>query len=635
MLPVLAYTFLITDENDFLISTLEDDSFDFENAIGGQCRVYGLSFSGSVLLFPGDNIFQVDELASGCFDLTDNYIQLTRSAVNGGIISTVEGDTIVYTCPADGVADIVELFTTGVVSGAQYQYIVTDDQNSILGFIDGNSFNFDVAGFGTCRVYGASFTGDFTASPGADVTTDMISDACFELSSNYVTVVRDQPAGGTVSADGQSEVLVCLGTGDESVTFDNDSSSEAQYAYVVTDTANVILAISTSPTIDFAGAGEGLCRVWGLSYTGNLSAVVGDTASVATLATSCFELSSEFVTVIRSVELDGGMVTNLLGETIVFTCPGDDNSDLVAVETTSTSSADYAFFITDENNIVLAPDIDGNVIDFNPADPGVCRVWGISYTGNLTLAAGQDATEAMLSSECFVLSDNFITVIRDMPDGATVSTSNGDTSVTIVVGDNIPDIISFTNTSTSNSLYNYVITDEENVIIALPAGNTQDFEGSGLGTCRVWGLSYTGEVTAMIGEDADTLLLSDDCFDLSDNFIEVIRVESLQDDEDPELLVEEAATHQALEALTAVNLSPNPAANVLQVQYELEVVKSATSEIQIMSASGAIVAQEQVAAAAGLNTVELDVSALPQGLYIVRLQHGEEYELVKFIKGLF
>ena len=312
------FTYLITDEMDFIISPLDQDSFDFDNIMIDSCRIYGLSYTGGLQLSLGANISQLEDLVTGCYDLSDNFLQINHIRVNGGSISTVAGDTTVYTCPGDGVADVVELFTTGVAAGADYQYIVTDEDDEILGFIEDSSFDFEGAGFGICRIYGASYTGNFTAEAGTNVNTSAVSDACFELSDNYITIFRDTPEAGNVSADGQSSVLVCLGTGDESVTFDNSSSSNAQYIYLVTDENNVILATSESATIDFAGAGTGVCRVWGLSLTGQLTVEAGDTLTGMGLASSCFELSFSFVEVIRSVELDGGTVSNILGNHRIY-----------------------------------------------------------------------------------------------------------------------------------------------------------------------------------------------------------------------------------------------------------------------------------------------------------------------------
>ncbi|MDP5170897.1 MAG: T9SS type A sorting domain-containing protein, partial [Bacteroidia bacterium] len=57
----------------------------------------------------------------------------------------------------------------------------------------------------------------------------------------------------------------------------------------------------------------------------------------------------------------------------------------------------------------------------------------------------------------------------------------------------------------------------------LPPGNMVDFEGAGVGACLVWGLSYTGNILVSVGDNALTSQLSDDCFELSSNFITVER----------------------------------------------------------------------------------------------------------------
>ena len=624
------YTYLITDENDFFISSLTNDNFDFENAVPGNCRVYGLAHTGDLLLFPGDNIFQVPELTNGCYDLTDNYIELNRIGVNGGQITTIAGDTLVYTCPGDGVADLIEFFTTGVVLGAEYQYVITDENDEILGFIPEDSFDFETAGNGICHVWGVSYTGTFAALPGQIVTAIELSDQCYELSQNFITVVRDQPEGGIVTADGASDIRVCIGTGDESVSFETTSASNAAYVYLVTDEDNTILAISESNVIDFSGADEGVCRVWGLSYTGDLLAQPGDDAAAVELATNCFELSSEFVRVERSVELDGGEISNLIGEITVYTCPNDGISDLVAVATTSMSTANYDFIVTDENNNILAPDIDGNVIDFDAALPGTCRIWGVSYTGNLTAQFGENAAESALSDDCYVLSDNFITVIRAVPDGGTVATDSNETSVTVIVGDGEPDVINFTNAGASNSPYQYVITDEDNVIIGLANGDSQDFEGADTGVCRVWGLAYTGNITAMVGDTASAVALTDDCFDLSDNFIEVNRVSAF-DGENPENLVP-STPEAARVSITSVQLAPNPASDLLNISFDVEVVKNSRSQLSILSNTGTLIQQEQVPTVEGNNIYEVNIANLPQGIYYLQLRNGDDYQYKKFIK---
>jgi hypothetical protein len=110
-----------------------------------------------------------------------------------------------------------------------------------------------------------------------------------------------------------------------------------------------------------------------------------------------------------------------------------------------------------------------------------------------------------------------------VPDGGTVSTVDGDTAVYTCAGDGVNDELMFAHVTGSNSKYAYVVTDLAGNILGLPPGNTVNFEPAGPGVCLVWGLSFTGNITASMGDNALAVALSDDCFDLSDNYVKVVR----------------------------------------------------------------------------------------------------------------
>ncbi|MCB0554104.1 MAG: hypothetical protein KDD02_11175, partial [Phaeodactylibacter sp.] len=104
---------------------------------------------------------------------------------------------------------------------------------------------------------------------------------------------------------------------------------------------------------------------------------------------------------------------------------------------------------------------------------------------------GDDAAAVALSDDCFDLSDNYITVVRVVPDGGMVSRPNGATEVYVCPGDGNPDIVRADSSGTAG-LYTYVITDENNIILSLPTGDSFDFDDAPAGICRIWGLAYTG-----------------------------------------------------------------------------------------------------------------------------------------------
>ncbi|MEM1323868.1 MAG: hypothetical protein AAGG75_26650, partial [Bacteroidota bacterium] len=490
--PNLSYWYIITDDNDNILefaNSANTSTLDLSAAPPGVCRIWGWSYRGLPNPVVGENISTLTD--DDCEAISDNFITVNRTdpAIDGGTVAMPSGATTRYTCPGDGIDDIV-MFTNSTTSSANYAYVITDDNNVILGLPPGNSQNFEGAGVGVCRVWGLSFTGNITAQMGDNAATTELTDGCFQLSENFIEVIRDNPDGGTVAMpSGATTRYTCPGDGiDDIVEFTRSTSSLANYAYVVTDDNNIILGLPPGNSLNFEGAGTGVCRVWGLSYTGMVTAQVGDDAAAVALSSDCFDLSDNFIEVIRD-NPDGGTVAMPSGATTRYTCPGDGIDDIVEFTRNTSSLANYAYVVTDDNNIILGLP-PGNSLNFEGAGTGVCRVWGLSYTGMVTAQVGDDAAAVALSSDCFDLSDNFIEVIRDNPDGGTVAMPSGATTRYTCPGDGIDDIVEFTRSTNSLANYAYVVTDDNNIILGLTPGNSLNVEGAGTGVCRVWGVSY-------------------------------------------------------------------------------------------------------------------------------------------------
>ncbi|MEM6802675.1 MAG: T9SS type A sorting domain-containing protein [Bacteroidota bacterium] len=329
--------------------------------------------------------------------------------------------------------------------------------------------------------------------------------------------------GGTVTtAAGDTTTYTCPGDGNaDAIDFSVTGNSSDNFTYVVTDDQGIILGLPPANTVDFEGAGTGTCYVWGLSYTGNLTAQVGDDATSVALSDSCFDLSDNFVRVFRD-NPDGGRVYTVSGDTTDYTCPGDGIADEISFMVNGNSNSNFQWVVTNDQGVILGLP-PGNTVNFEGAGVGNCLVWGLAYTGNLTASMGDNALQIALSDDCFDLSDNFVTVFRDNPDGGRVYTTSADTVAYTCPGDGIADEISFMVDGNSNSNFQWVVTDDQGTILGLPPGNTVNFEGAGVGNCLVWGLAYTGNLTASMGDNVLQIALSDDCFDLSDNFVTVFR----------------------------------------------------------------------------------------------------------------
>ncbi len=427
----------------------------------------------------------------------------------GGAISTSTDETMVYTCPGDGQSDLVVFQNTGS-QDSEYAYLVTDANDIILEIVDGNSFDFENAPLGECHVWGVAYTGNFLAQPGQSVFGNMFSDECYNISYKCITVFRVGVDGGNVSlSNGGGDVAnICLNDGGSDLISFETTSSSANYTYVVTDENNNILAIPEFNFADLSSAPVGVCRVWGLSYTGTLIAQVGQNAATVELADNCFDLSDNFITVYRN-EVDGGAVQMPSGNTYIEHCVGDGNDDIVMFTNNSSTTANYAYFITDINNNILAVSMDDSM-DFDGVPAGTCLVWGMSYTGNIVAPTGTSVFSSPISDGCWDISSTAITVVRNEVNGGMLE--GGPFEFTI---DGNADYVSgITLTGNVGSNQAWVITDEQGNILGLPPmPGVVNFDGAGAGVCLIWSLSFEdGLQGAAVGNNASDLV---GCYSLS------------------------------------------------------------------------------------------------------------------------
>lgn len=108
-------------------------------------------------------------------------------------------------------------------------------------------------------------------------------------------------------------------------------------------------------------------------------------------------------------------------------------------------------------------------------------------------------------------------------DASTIALVSGATTIYTCVGDGLPDLLSFSTDTKATAKCAYIITDTDGNILGLPEGDSRDFEGAGVGTCLVWGLSYSGNITAQPGDNIHDVSLSSHCYQLSSNYITVNR----------------------------------------------------------------------------------------------------------------
>ena len=193
------------------------------------------------------------------------------------------------------------------------------------------------------------------------------------------------------------------------------------------------------------------------------------------------------------------------GTTATISNNHDGNSEYIYVTTRQEGSA---YIITGFSNAptftFTADDLsDGNIV-----------IWGFSYSGEILAEIGDDALTTRFATDCFHISRNCVMFVltdgaggdggdggdgggddddcEDLVEGGTVSTTDGETTVTFDnVGDGNPDVVMMMAMGVNDMAdFTYIVTDGNGMILAIPPANMVDVDGAGPGNCRIYGLSY-------------------------------------------------------------------------------------------------------------------------------------------------
>ena len=647
---------VITDNTTGTILALPPGPpFNLDGAGPGVCDIWYLRYEpGLTGLTVGQN---VSDLA-GCFDLS-NPIEVIREEADGGTVeiditatgnpnntTSISADGLTAVICVDGRPDPLVVTHVNTAPNLSYRYVITDNSpdSNILAIAGTNEINLDGAGPGTCQIWGWSYRGladngaSFIGSPLADLQAV----DCSDISDNAITVIREAADGGevrvdldatgnpnnttSISADGESVVICVDGRPDPLVVVHDNTAPNLTYRYVITDLSETILAIADTNTIDLDGAGTGACRIWGWSYRGlDQNAFIGSPLSDLA-AEDCSDISDNSILVVRQAA-DGGNVeidiaatgnpnntTSISADGMTAVICVDGRPDPIVVShITSAAFLSYRYVITNEDGSEILAITDSDTISLDGAGVGTCQIWGWSYRGladNGASFIGSPLAD-LQAVDCSDLSDESITVIREAADGGTVSLANGDTEVTICAGDGVADPLEVVHVNESPNLtYMYVITDSDadNTILAISPSSTIDLEGAGAGVCRIWGWSYRGlDGASFIGQPLDALQ-TEDCSDISSDFVEVTR----QTGSDCILAV--------TDAISAADFSiyPNPASSIVNIAFQGN--QSLNIAVAMYDITGRSVQQTTLNTQSSAN---INVSGLPSGIYILTMTDTE------------
>ncbi|MFS4417716.1 hypothetical protein [Maribacter sp. 2307ULW6-5] len=290
--------FVITDADLNILGlppTLEAaQGVDFDGAGAGVCLIWHITYEeGIVGLETGGNAGNLD----GFFALS-NAITVNRNALNAGVISGGPYDFTV-----DGMADRVTgiALDTTELTGTLQTWIITDDQNNILGLppmlsnVEG--VDFDGAGAGVCLIWHLTYEEGLTGLAAGNNVADLEG---FYGISNSLTVTRNALEAGTLSGGPYTFVMDNTPDMVSGLMLDAAKVNGSNQTFVITDDSGVILGLPPTleavEAIDFNQAGAGICYIWHLTYEDGITGLAE--GQNANNLEGFFDLSN-FITVTR------------------------------------------------------------------------------------------------------------------------------------------------------------------------------------------------------------------------------------------------------------------------------------------------------------------------------------------------
>jgi len=285
---------IVTDDRNRIVASKVGQSFDFEGFANGESRAYILSYTGTLTATIGEQLDAID-LATGCFELSSNYIEIEHNAPLAGSITDDDGMVVASLCVGDSSSDFVGYDVTGSVS-ERYVYLITDTNGNVEK-VDFNSYeDFGNLDPGTSYVYGLAYNGDLEIRRGENIFTDQLVDGCYDLTDNFIIIQRNEVDGGSIRVDGEKHIDVDSTTSQAPVV-DWTTTSASPIVYVIIDDRSIIRGFSQGPAVDMSFLEEGKYWIYGFCYTGIIQAEVGQRLwdSGVRFATGCFERSNAVV----------------------------------------------------------------------------------------------------------------------------------------------------------------------------------------------------------------------------------------------------------------------------------------------------------------------------------------------------
>lgn len=515
--------FILINENSIVQQVYTSPTFDLNNNPDGKYSILALQYSGALLIKPGDTVSRSSQasLSTDCFLWATNDLEVFLLRPSAGKIQATTGDTILFGCPGDRLPDRYTFTVTGN-SINNYVIVAINAQNKVLAMtLPGGFLDFEQFSPGVIKIVGVSYSGNLLININSNFTGALSSD-CYAISTNQLTANLDVAKGGTIRmADGQTTYFTCPNNpGPKKLLFSRQDASNSPYQYVLTTDGGNIVEFVVNDSLLFENTSLNSMRIYGVAYSGTRIISKQSNLFVSSFSDGCYSISGNFIRVIREQPRGGGIRLPDGSNKELF-CPSDTQSKLVQVRNVDVTLHPYSLVLTDEFKKVLQI-TPGFTFNFQGLSEGLYRIYGVSYAGSIQLVVGDTLDFTKFSSECFSFSSNNIEIIIGEINGGVLTSSEGSTTVYVCPANLDLDLIRIIPQNTRSLSYRFIITDLQNIITGFSSVDLINF-GSGVinTSCRVYGVAYKGDFTGTLNKNVLQSVFSNNCYDLTDNFITV------------------------------------------------------------------------------------------------------------------